>query len=232
MSGGKIKVPLVLRGAVGASTRGAQHAQCVEAWFTHTPGLKVVTPSTAYDAKGLLKSAIRDDNPVLFLEHKLLYGSKGVRKEPGGLDVMGEIPEEEYVVPLGVAAIRREGSDATVVANFLMVHRALDAAQELESEGISLEVIDPRTLVPMDTDTILKSVQKTGRLVIVEEDNKRGGWGSELAASVAEQAIEYLDGPVIRVAAPDTPVPFSPIMERYYVPGKENIIEAVRELLS
>lgn len=232
MSGGKIKVPLVLMGAVGASTRGAQHAQCVEGWFTHTPGLKVVTPSTAYDAKGLLKSAIRDDNPVLFLGHKLLYGSKGVRKEPGALDVMDEIPEEEYLVPLGVAAIRREGSDITVVANLLMVHRALEAARELESEGISIEVIDPRTLVPMDTDTISKSVQKTGRLIIVEEDNKRGGWGAELAAYIAEEVISYLDGPIIRVAAPDTPVPFSPIMERYYVPDERNIIEAIRKLLS
>src|SRR3989338_7074149 len=161
MSGGKLKVPMVMRAPVGATTRGAQHAQSVESYFVHVPGLKVACPSTAYDAKGLLKTAIRDDNPVLFFEHKLLYGSRGVRKEKGGLDVQGEVPDEEYLIPFGVADVKRQGKDVTVVATLKMVYEAMAAAEILDKEGISIEVIDPRTLVPLDKEAILKSVQKT-----------------------------------------------------------------------
>ncbi len=230
MSGGQLKVPMVMRIPVGATTRGAQHAQSVESYFVHVPGLKVACPSTAYDAKGLLKTAIRDDNPVIFIEHKLLYGSKGVRKEKGGLDVKGEVPDEEYLIPFGKADIKRDGSDVTVVATLRLVYEAMAAANQLEEEGISLEVIDPRTLVPLDKETIIKSIQKTNKLVIFHEDNLTGGWGAEVAAIIADEAFDYLDAPVKRVCAPDIPVPFAPIMENYYIPSKENLMEAVRKL--
>jgi len=230
MSGGKLKVPMVMRAPVGATTRGAQHAQSVESYFVHVPGLKVACPSTAYDAKGLLKTAIRDDNPVIFFEHKLLYGSKGARKEKGGLDVQGEVPDEEYLIPFGKADVKKEGSDVTVVATLRMVYEAIAAASQLEKEGISLEVIDPRTLVPLDKETIIKSVQKTNKLIIVHEDNLTGGWGAEIAALAADEAFDYLDAPIKRICAPDTPVPFAPVMENYYIPKAENIIQEVKKL--
>jgi pyruvate/2-oxoglutarate/acetoin dehydrogenase E1 component len=230
MSGGTVKVPLVLRVPVGATRRGAQHAQSLEAFFTHIPGLKVVAPSTAYDAKGLLKSAVRDDNPVLVFEHKLLYGSKGPRSEQGALSPIGEVPDEEYLVPIGQGVVRRAGTDVTIVGKLLTVYRALEAAGQLAQEGIEAEVIDPRSLVPLDKELILESVRKTGRLVVVEEDNLTGGWAADIAAIVAEEAFFWLDAPVKRVSAPDTPVPFAPVMEQFYVPSAERVIEAVRSL--
>ena len=228
MSGGRVKVPMVMRAPVGSTRRGSQHAQSLEAFFTHVPGLKVVAPSTAYDAKGLLKSAVRDDNPVLVFEHKLLYGSKGPRSEVGALSPIGEVPEEEYLVPIGKGIVRREGSDVTIVGKLLTVYRAMGAAERLAKEGISAEVIDPRTLVPLDKELILESVRKTGRLVIVEEDNLTGGWAGDIAAIVAEEAFFYLDAPIKRVSAPDTPAPFAPVMEAAYVPSEERILQAVR----
>ena len=230
MSGGTVTVPLVMRAPVGATSRGAQHAQSLEAFFTHIPGLKVVAPSTAYDAKGLLKSAVRDDNPVLIFEHKLLYGSKGPRSERGAISPIGEVPDEEYLVPIGEGVIRREGRDVTIVGKLLTVYRALGAAEQLAQEGIEAEVIDPRTLVPLDKELILESVRKTGRLVIVEEDNLTGGWAADIAAIVAEEAFFWLDAPIKRVSAPDTPVPFAPVMEQSYVPSEERVSQAVKSL--
>jgi len=230
MSGGTIRVPLVMRAPVGATRRGAQHAQSLEAFFTHVPGLKVIAPSTAYDAKGLLKSAIRDDNPVIVFEHKLLYGSKGPRKEQGAISAVGEVPDEEYLVPLGKGVIRREGRDVTIVGKLLTVYRALEAAERLAQDGIEAEVIDPRTLVPLDKGLILDSVRKTGRLVVVEEDNLTGGWAGDIAAIVAEEAFYWLDAPIKRVSAPDTPPPFAPVMEDFYVPSVERVVQAVKSL--
>ncbi len=231
MSGGTVKVPMVMRAPVGATTRGAQHAQSLEGFFTHIPGLKVICPSTAYDAKGLLKSAIRDENPVVVFEHKLLYGSKGNRAEKSALSPVGEVPDEEYLIPFGQAAIRREGRDITIVANLLMVYKAMEAAEILEKEGISVEVIDPRTLVPFDYDTVIRSLSKTSRLMIVEEDTRRNGWGAEIAAQIAEDAIYLLDAPIIRVATYDVPIPFAPVMENYVVPSVERITEEARKLM-
>lgn len=235
MSGGQVKVPVVVRVPTGATKRGAQHSQSPDAFFTHVPGLKVAAPSTPYDAKGLLKTAIRDGNPVIFLEHKLLYGISrpGYQPEAGAPpQVTGEIPDEEYLIPLGQADIKREGRDVTVVAKLLMAHRALSAAAKLAQEGISAEVIDPRTLVPLDKKTVLESVKKTGKLIIVEEDNKTGGWGAEIAAVVAEEALDYLERPVRRVSAFDTPIPFAPHLEDFVIPGEERITEAIREIAS
>ena len=197
----------------------------------HVPGLKVACPSNPYDGKGLLKSAIRDPNPVIFFEHKLLYGSKGARKEAGGIELVVHVPEEEYLIPLGQAKVVRPGSQVTIVANLLMVHRSLQAAKALEADGIDAEVIDVRTLVPLDEETIFASVRKTGRLIIVEEDNLTGGWGAEVAARVADACIGSLEGPIRRVAAPDTPVPFAPVMENYYIPSVEKILAAVNDVL-
>ena len=217
MFGGKAKLPLVMRASCGAGIgAAAQHSQCLEAWFMHVPGLKVVMPSTPYDAKGLLISSIRDDNPVVFLEHKLLYGMEG------------EVPEEAYTIPLGQADIKREGQDVTVVATAQMVNLSLSAAEKLSGDGISVEVVDPRTLSPLDEESILESVRKTHRLVIVHEEVKFAGSGAEIAAMVAEKAFDYLDAPIIRVAAPFTPVPFSPTLEAEFIPSEEKIIEAVR----
>jgi pyruvate/2-oxoglutarate/acetoin dehydrogenase E1 component len=230
MSGGAIKVPMVMRAPVGATRRGAQHAQSLEAFFTHVPGVKVVAPSTAYDAKGLLKSAVRDDNPVIVFEHKLLYGSKGPRSEAGALSPIGEVPDDEYLVPIGQGIIRREGRDVTIVGKLLTVYRALGAAEKLAQEGIEAEVIDPRTLVPLDKELILESVRKTGRLVVVEEDNLTGGWAGDIVAIVAEEAFFWLDAPIKRVSAPDTPPPFAPVLEDFYVPSEERVIEAVKSL--
>jgi acetoin:2,6-dichlorophenolindophenol oxidoreductase subunit beta len=232
MSGGKLTVPMVFRAPVGATTRGSQHGQSLEAFFMHVPGLKVACPSNPYDGKGLLKAAIRDDNPVIFFEHKLLYGSKGARKEKSGMQLTAMIPEEEYLIPFGQAKVLRSGRDVTLVANLLMVHRSLQAARILEEDRIDAEVIDVRTLVPFDWETVFSSVRKTGRLIIVEEDNLTGGWGAEVAARVAENCIGYLDGPIRRVAAPDTPVPFAPIMENFYIPSVERIGGVARELLA
>ena len=220
MFGGKAKIPMVLRATCGAGIgAAAQHSQCLEAWFMHVPGLKVVMPSTPYDAKGLLISAIRDDNPVVFLEHKMLYANEG------------EVPAGEYTIPFGVADIKREGTDVTIVATAQMVHLSLSAAEKLAGEGISVEVVDPRTLSPLDEDTIIKSVQKTHRLVIVHEEVKFAGSGAEIAAIAAEKAFDYLDAPIIRVAAPFCPVPFSPALEAEFIPSEAKIIQAVKTVM-
>ena len=237
MMGGQVKVPIVMRAPMGATGRAAQHSQSLEAWFMHTPGLKVVMPSTPYDAKGLLKTAIRDDNPVVFLEHKMLYGSAS----PGGkaktaVDKLGDAfkpaPEEDYTIPFGVADIKRSGTDVTVVATSYMLHKSLKAAEQLAAEGIELEVIDPRTLVPLDKETILQSVEKTGKLVIVTEDVMTCGVGAEIAAIVAEEGLFHLDAPIKRVSVPDTPIPFAPIMESQVIPDENNIIEAVKSVMA
>ncbi|HEY3417767.1 MAG TPA: alpha-ketoacid dehydrogenase subunit beta [Armatimonadota bacterium] len=230
MSGGKITVPLTMRAPVGATGRGAQHARNPEAIFYGVPGIKIVCPATAYDAKGLLKAAIRDDNPVLIFEHKNLYGSKGARAESGSLDASSEIPEEDYIVPIGKGIIRREGSDVTIIGNLLMMHRAVQAADELAAAGISAEVIDPRSLVPFDWPLVEQSVRKTGHAVIVEEGPRTGGIGAEIAATLAERCSDYLLAPVARVASPDIPVPFAPPMEDYYRPDAARIVQAVRQL--
>lgn len=230
MSGGKISVPIVIRAPVGATGRGAQHAQSMEPFFMPLQGIKILVPATAYDAVGLLRTAVRCDDPVLIFEHKLLYGSKGARAESGAIDASSEIPDEDYTIPMGEAVVRRTGSDATVVATLLMMHRCLQAADVLEKEGISVEVIDPRSLVPFDWNTLKKSVEKTGRLVIVEEAPKRGGIGAEIAATAAEEMTEFLIAPIKRIAAPNTPVPFSPKMENYYIPQLNRIIDELRSV--
>ncbi|HHV08509.1 MAG TPA: alpha-ketoacid dehydrogenase subunit beta [Firmicutes bacterium] len=220
MFGGKAKLPMTVRAPVGGGiSAAAQHSQSLEAWFTHVPGIKVIMPSTAADAKGLLTAAIRDDNPVMFFEHKLLY------------PVKGEVPEGEYVVPLGRADVKREGSDVTVVATSIMVSRALEAAEKLAAEGISLEVIDPRTLVPLDEDAILASVEKTGRVVIAQEAVTRSGFSAEIAAVIAEKALDYLDAPIKRVGSKWAPIPFAGVLEQFILPGTEDIIAAVKELV-
>lgn len=220
MVGGQLNVPLVIRTQGGAGrSSAAQHAQSLEAWFAHVPGLLVVMPSTPYDAKGLLKTAIRDDNPVMFIEHKLLYTEEG------------EIPEEEYTIPFGVADIKREGEDLTIVATSRMVLHTLAAAEELADEGIEAEVIDPRTLMPLDKETILDSVRKTNRLLIAHEAVGRGGFGAEIAALAAREAFDYLDAPIERVAAAPVPVPFAPVMEKFVIPDKDDIIESARRLV-
>jgi pyruvate dehydrogenase E1 component beta subunit len=220
MFGGKAKLPLVVRTECGAGMgAAAQHSQSLEAWFMHIPGLKVVIPSTPYDAKGLLITAIRDDNPIFFIEHKMLYG------------IEGEVPEEAYTIPFGQADVKREGTDVTIVATLSMVHKALAAAETLAEEGISVEVVDPRTLTPLDEEGIIASVKKTHRLVIVHEEVKRAGSGAEIAAVVAEKAFDYLDSPIKRVAAPFTPVPFSPTLESEFIPSEAKIIAAVKEVV-
>jgi pyruvate dehydrogenase E1 component beta subunit len=231
MSNGQVSVPMVLRLPVGASRRGAQHSQSTEAYFMHTPGLKVVCPSNPYDAKGLLFAAIWDNNPVIFLEHKLLYGGKGGRKEHTSLDPVTDVPDGEFEVPLGTVAVRREGTDVTILANMLMVYRALEAADELSKQGINAEVIDVRCLAPLAMDTLLRSARKTTRVLIVEEDNLTGGWGAEVAARLGEAAFFYLDAPIKRVAAPDTPAPCAPALEQAYVPEVERIIRTVHDLM-
>ena len=220
MFGGQTSVPMVIRMPFGAGVNiAAHHSQSLEAWFMHTPGLKIAMPSTPYDAKGLLKTAIRDDNPVMFFEHKLLY------------PIEGPVPEEEYTVPFGVADVKRDGKDVTLVATLYMVHKALAAAERLTKQGVDLEVIDPRTLIPLDKKTLINSVKKTGRVVIVTEDCKTGGASAEMAAIVAEEALDYLDAPIKRVAEPDTPIPFSPPLEQFVLPDEERIIKAVKEIM-
>ncbi len=230
MSGGKLEVPIVMRAPVGATGRGAQHAQNLESIFLSIPGIKIVCPATAYDAKGLLKAAVRDNNPVLMFEHKLLYGSKGARAESGSLDASSEIPDHDYIVPIGKGIVRREGSDVTIVGTLLMMHYALNAAEVLAAEGISAEVIDPRSLNPFDWPILEKSVRKTTRLVTVEEGPCFGGIGAEISATVSERLGDYLTAPISRVGAPNIPVPFAPIMENYYRPDVNKIIETVRQV--
>jgi acetoin:2,6-dichlorophenolindophenol oxidoreductase subunit beta len=230
MSGGRVSIPMVMRAPVGATGRGAQHAQSLEGFFTHVPGLKVICPATAYDAKGLLKSAIRDDNPVLVFEHKLLYGGKA-RKEKEALSMLSEVPDTDYTIPFGEAVVRREGKDITIIANLFMMYRAMDAAAALEQEGISCEVIDPRTLVPFDYETVVNSLRKTGRLMIVHEDNYRNGWGAQISSYIAENEIYLLDAPIKRLAAYDVPVPCAPVMEKFVIPSTDRIIEAARSLM-
>ncbi|ANU17106.1 alpha-ketoacid dehydrogenase subunit beta [Planococcus maritimus] len=222
MYGGKGKVPMVLRTPAGSGTgAAAQHSQSLEAWMAHVPGLKVVQPSTAYDAKGLLKAAIDEDNPVIFYEHKLCYKTTS------------DVPEELYSIPLGKADVKREGSDVTIVATAIMVHKALEAAAKLEEQGISVEVIDPRTLVPLDTETIIESVKKTGRLVVVHEAVKRGGFGGEIASTIAEsEAFDYLDAPIMRLGGKAVPIPYNPELEKSAIPGVDDIVAAVKETLN
>ena len=231
MSGGTLSVPVVFRAPVGATGRGSQHAQNMERYFTGVPGLKVVAPSNAYDAKGLLKAAVRDNDPVLMFEHKLLYGSKGARSESGGTDATSDIPDEDYIVPLGTASILHEGDDVTILAWLLMAHEALAAARNLEAQGIHAEVVDVRSLSPLDWSTIGASVAKTGRAVIVEEGPKTGGVGAELAAGIMERCADSLIAPVVRVASADVPVPFAPILENAYRPDATRIAERVREMV-
>jgi 2-oxoisovalerate dehydrogenase E1 component beta subunit len=220
-SNGAFSVPMTLRAPYGGGVHGAlYHSQSVEAFFAHIPGLKVVMPSTPYDARGLLRSAIRDDDPVLFFEHKKMYRS-----------VRGEVPDSEFTVPLGQAKVTREGSDVTVVGYGLMAHYALEAAEILEGEGVSVEVVDLRTLRPLDGETLLGSVRKTGKAVIVYEDNRFGGFGAEVAAILAEEAFEDLDGPIVRVTGPDVPgVPYNHVLEDWYMPNPDRIADAVRRL--
>ena len=220
MFGGKTRVPMVIRSEGGAGRSiAAHHSQSLEALWTHFPGIYVVMPSTPYDAKGLLKAAIRDDNPVMFIEHKMLYGTQG------------PVPAEDYVIPLGVADVKREGSDVTVITYSRMVLRALEAAEKLAEEGISVEVIDLRTLKPLDVETIVKSVEKTGHVVGVTEAYKTGSFLSELITVINETAFDYLDAPVVRVAAHDVPVPMAETLEDAAIPNVDAIIAGIREVL-
>jgi len=219
MSGGKLKVPMVMRTTLGATRRSAaQHSQSLHAWFSHVPGLKVVLPSTPYDAKGLLKSAIRDDNPVVFFEDKMMYQLKG------------PVPDEEYTIPLGVADIKRPGKDITLVATSSMVHVALKAAELLEQSGISAEVVDPRTMVPLDKGALIESAKKTGRAMVIDEGYERYGVTAEIASVIAEEAFYYLDAPVKRLGAMNVPVPFSPVLEDETVPTPESVAEMAKGL--
>jgi pyruvate/2-oxoglutarate/acetoin dehydrogenase E1 component len=231
MSGGTVKVPMVMRAPVGATGRGAQHARNMERFFTGIPGIKVVAVSNAYDAKGILKSAVRDDNPVMIFEHKLLYGSKGARAESGAVDATSEIPEEDYTVPLDKAVVRRAGTQVTILAWLLMHHYAMAAAETLAGQGVDAEVIDVRSLSPFDYETIGESVRKTGHVVIVEEGPKTGGVGAELSAGIMERFGNSLMAPVVRVASADVPVPFAPVLENAYRPDPPRIIEAVKGVL-
>lgn len=221
MFGGKGKVPMVLRTNIGAG-RGtaAQHSQSFHSLFMHVPGLLVAVPATPQDAKGLLIEAIRNDNPVIFVEHKRLYNTKG------------PVPEEMYTIPFGKAEVKRSGADVTVVATHALVLSALDAAEEAAGSGIDVEVVDPRTITPLDKETILASVRKTGRLLVADEDNKTCGFGAEIAAIAAEEAIEYIKAPILRVCSPDTPVPFSPPLEKRYIFGKEQLLSSINRLMA
>lgn len=219
MFGGKARIPLVIRTPIGGyQCAAAQHSQCMEAWFTHVPGLKIVMPSTPADAKGLLKTALRDYNPVVFFEHKKLYQTKG------------EVPDGEYLIPMGKADLKRQGKDLTIIATSYMVPMALKAATHLAEDGIETEIVDPRTLVPLDETTIINSVQKTGRVLIVYEANRRGGAGAEIAALIAGKAFYSLKAPIRRVAAADVPIPFSPVLEKFVLPDEDKIIQAAKSL--
>jgi pyruvate/2-oxoglutarate/acetoin dehydrogenase E1 component len=214
------KVPLVIRGPAGAGVHGGPfHSQSNEMWFVHTPGLKVVVPATAADAKGLIKAAIRDENPVLYFEHKFLYRR-----------IKDDVPEGDTTVPIGQARIAREGRDMTVITYGAMVWTALEAAEQLAKEGVSVEVVDLRSLLPYDEQAVLASVRKTNKVMLLHEDTRTGGMAGELAALIAEKSFEDLDGPMIRVTAPDTPVPFSPPLEEYFLPNAQKVVEAARKL--
>jgi pyruvate/2-oxoglutarate/acetoin dehydrogenase E1 component len=218
VSGGSVKVPMTLRAIYGAGTSsGATHSESLQALFAHMPGLKVAVPSNPFDAKGLLISSIRDDAPVVFMEHRLLY------------DTEGKVPEEAYAVPLGMANLVREGDDVTVVATGLMVREAARAADELRGE-MSVEIFDPRTIVPLDEEAILSSIRKTGRLVVVDEDYERCGFSAEVAAIAAEKGFSHLEAPVARVATPNVPIPYSPALERHVLPSREKIVRAIRNV--
>ena len=218
MFGGVYKLPVVIRAPCGGGLNaGPQHSQCLESWFAHVPGLKVVMPATPYDVKGLLKTSIRDDNPVLFIENKALYALKG------------EIPEEEYLIPIGKADVKRTGKDVTVVATSRMVHQALEAAKTLSNEGIEVEVIDLRTISPLDKETIFTSVEKTSRMVVAHEAVKAFGIGAEISAMVCEEMIDCLDAPILRVGAPFVPVPFN--LENFYLPNSGDVVKAVKKVI-
>ena len=220
MSGGQISVPMVIRGPGSAAHQlAAQHSQSLEAWFCHVPGLKVIAPATPHDAKGLLKAAIRDDNPVIFIEAQLLYGTKG------------EVQEGEFTIPIGQAEIKREGKDVTIVAYSKMLLLTLEAALELEQRGIDAEVIDLRTLKPLDVDTLVQSVKKTGRLVIVEEGWRFAGLGAQIAESVYSTAFDALDGPIVRVTGEEVPMPYARLLEDLAIPDRARIIQAVKQVL-
>ncbi len=222
MSGGKANVPLTIRVTTGApGSAAAQHSQSPEAWFLNVPGIKIVCPSTPADAKGLLKTALRGDDPVLFFEHKMLYGDSG------------EVPEDpDFMIPFGQANILREGTDVTIIGVNIMAKKALEAADQLQGEGISVEVIDPRSLVPLDKETLIQSVAKTSRVVIAYEGHQRAGAGAEIAAVLAEEAIEYLDAPIARVGAKNVPLPYSPLLENYVLPDTAAIVAAVKAVVA
>ncbi|MFA5859230.1 MAG: alpha-ketoacid dehydrogenase subunit beta [Elusimicrobiota bacterium] len=222
MFGGKCKVPMVIRTEGGAGrTLGAHHSQSLEAWFMHIPGIKVVMPATPYDAKGLLKSAIREDNPVMFIEHKMLYNTKGQVPEVG----------DDYVIPIGKADIKRKGEDVTIIAHSRAVLRAMEAAKELEQENVNVEIVDLRTILPLDIETIVESVKKTNRVLIVSEETKTGSTSAEVAMQIIEHAFDYLDAPIARLNGADVPMPKSPVLEALAIPQKNDIVKAVRELL-
>jgi pyruvate/2-oxoglutarate/acetoin dehydrogenase E1 component len=220
MSGGQVRVPMVIRTTSGVGgLEGAQHCQSLEAWLMHVPGLKIACPSTAYDAKGLLKTSIRDDNPVVFIEGKALYFIKG------------QVPEDEYLIPMGQAAVRRMGKDLTIVSYSRMCQVALEAANDLERDGIDAEVLDLRTLAPLDIEAVVQSVKKTHHALIVEEDCKTAGAGAEVCSQIVEHAFDYLDAPIVRVAGRDVPIPCAPNLESLVIPRKEDILHNVREML-
>lgn len=214
-------VPIVIRGPSGGGTHGGPfHSQNVESYFYNTPGLKIVQPSTAYDAKGMIKTAIRDEDPVLYLEHKFLYRR-----------IKEELPEEDFTVPFGVAAVRREGSDLGIITYGAPVYTALEAAEALAKDGVETEVLDLRTLQPLDEEAILETTMKTNKIIVLHEACLTGGAGGEIAARIAEKAFDFLDGPVVRVASKDTPVPYSPPLEKFFMPQVEDVVEAARKLL-
>jgi len=220
MSGGKWKVPMVIRATMGATRRSAaEHSQSLHAWPSHVPGLKVAIPSMPYDAKGLIKSAIRDNDPVLYFEHKYLYRR-----------IKEELPSEDFTVPIRKAIIRRKGRDISVITYGAMVYIALDAAKELAKEGIELEVLDLRSLLPYDREAVLESAKKTSKVILLHEDTKIGGFAGELAALISEEAFDYLDGPIRRITAPDTPVPYSPPLEEFFLPKVSDVVRVAREL--
>ncbi len=220
MFGGQTSVPVVFRTVFGGGKNlASHHSQSLESWFMHTPGLKVAVPAFAKDVKGMIKTAIRDPDPVLFAEHKLVYDKKE------------EVPDEDYTIPFGEAKILREGADVTLWGTMFMLHKALEVAEELAKEGISVEIIDPRTLVPLDKKTLIDSVKKTGRLVLVTEETKTLATTAEIAAMVQEEAFDWLDAPIKRVNAPDTPVPFSPPLENYFIPDNKRIAQGIRDVL-
>jgi len=220
MFGGKITLPMVVRLPAGAGLQAAaQHSQSLEAWLTHVPGLKVVYPSTPQDAFGLMLSSIEDDNPVIFIEHKMLYG------------ISGDVEKENGRIPLGSADIKRKGRDVTVIATGKMVHESLKAAEELAKEGIEVEVVDPRTLYPLDKETIFNSIEKTNKAVVVTEENKRGGYGGEISAIISEELFDSLDAPVVRLGMLNAPIPFSPKLEKYMIPDSNDIIKGIRKIV-